>query len=303
MGGEPQIAGAGQQRSAVQVAAGIASRQFGAVSRRQLLARGVSEGQIRHWLATGRLHLRSPGVYAWGRADLPEAGELAAGLLAAGHGSALTGITALWWLELLHRRPSLIHVASPARRRSPPGIVVCEMRGLERRAHRGLPVVPLPFAILPATRDLTHDSLRLVIARAEYGRLLDRRELERALRSGRRGTRALRAAVDAHLPQLARCANGLERDFVLLCERRRIPLPEPNPRIRRYRPDMLWREARLIVELDGRGAHSTPAQLAADARRQAALEAMGFTVIRFGWRDVEVDEARVVAEVRRWLRR
>jgi len=67
------------------------------------------------------------------------------------------------------------------------------------------------------------------------------------LRSGRPGTAALRAAVDSHLPALARCANGLERDFVLLCERFRLPPPEPNVRVGRHRPDMLWREAKLIV--------------------------------------------------------
>ncbi len=85
---------------------------------------------------------------------------------------------------------------------------------------------------------------------------------------------------------------------MLLCERFGLPLPEPNPRIGRYRPDMLWREARLIVELDGKEAHSSAAQRAADASRQAALEAMGFTVIRFDWAEVHSMPERVAAEVR-----
>ena len=69
-------------------------------------------------------------------------------------------------------------------------------------------------------------------------------------------------------------------------------------RIGRYRPDMLWRGQRLIVELDGARAHSTPAQLAADAERQAALEALGFRVIRFSRPEVEYRAADVIARTR-----
>lgn len=172
---------------------------------------------------------------------------------------------------------------------------------LDRHAHQGLPVVPLPEALLAATGDLSCDSLRLVLARAEFEHLLDRDELEGVLRSGRRGTAALRAAVDSHLPALARCANGRERDFVLLCERHRLPLPEPNERIGRYRPDMLWRGTMLIVEIDGHDAHSTAAQRAADARRQAELERLGYTVLRFTARQVRAEPERIPAELRRLL--
>jgi very-short-patch-repair endonuclease len=64
---------------------------------------------------------------------------------------------------------------------------------------------------------------------------------------------------------------------------------------------MLWREARLIVELDGRDAHSTAAQLAADRRRQAKLEARGYTVVRSTWAQVRFEGEAVAAELRRRL--
>jgi hypothetical protein len=157
--------------------------------------------------------------------------------------------------------------------------------------------VPLAEATLAATAQLSRNALRLVLARAEYARLLDRPALEAVARSGRPGASRLRAALDAHLPALAACANGWERDFVLLCEREGIPIPEPNPRLGRYRPDMLWREARLIVELDGEAAHHSPAQLAADRRRQEWLESQGFTVIRFTHEEVAREPGRVAAAV------
>jgi len=303
MAGEPQVTHTRAGRSAVQRAGDLARRQFGAVARRQLIELGNTESRIDHWLRSGRLHRRHPGVYAWGRAELGTAGEHAAALLLAGPGAGLASLSALWWLNLLHRRPRPIHVASPRRCTSRRDVRVAHVPDLTRRLHRGLPVVPLPEALLAATSDLTRDSLRLVLARAEFERLLKRGELEAVLRSGRRGTAALRAAVDSHLPALARCANGFERDFVLLCERHGVPIPEPNARIGRYRPDMLWREAGLIVELDGRGAHSTAAQLGADGRRQAELEHRGFTVIRFTRAQVTGDGAGVAAELLRRLDR
>jgi hypothetical protein len=207
----------------------------------------------------------------------------------------------LWWLGLLHRRPDPVHVATPGRARTRTGVRVTHAPGLRRRWHRGLPVVALPEALLAAGAELGRGSLRLVLARAEFERLLDRRELEAVLRSGRPGVTALRAAVDSHLPALGRCANGFERDFVLLCEQHGLPIPEPNVRIGRHRPDMLWRAAMLIVELDGRGAHSTPAQLAADARRQVELERRGYAVVRFGWTAVRFEPERIAAELRQRL--
>jgi hypothetical protein len=301
IGGELQIADHSGHHSAVLHAGELARRQFGAIARRQLLAAGVSAARIRSWLRSGRLHRHSPGVYAWGRAELGTEGELAAALLLAGPGAALTSLSALWWLNLLHRRPRPTLLASPRRCGPRRDVRVAHLPDLARRLHRGLPVVPLAEALLAATADLSRDSLRLVLARAEFERLLDRRELEAALGSGRRGTAALREAVDSHLPALARCANGFERDLVLLCERHGLPLPEPNARVGRYRPDMLWREAGLVVELDGRDAHRTAAQLASDRRRQAELERRGFTVIRFTWADLNGDAARVVADLSRLL--
>ena len=257
----------GGTRYAAKRATDLAERQFGPIARWQLLELGFSAAGVKSWVRSGRLFQAYPGVYALGRPGLSPEGELAAALLFAGRGAALGGITALWWLGLLERKPNPIHVDAPGRRASRPGVLIRHPREVRRSWHRRLPVAPLPEALLTASGELRHDTLRLVLARAEFRRLLDLRSLGVALGAGRTGTRALRAAMAAHLPQLARCTTPLETDFVLLCERHRLPLPEPNPSIGRYRPDMLWRDARLIVELDGRDAHSTSAQLAADARR------------------------------------
>jgi len=279
----------------------LARRQFWAIARRQLLAIGHSSRQVESWLGTGLLHRQYPGVYAYGRPELSEQGEMAAALLFAGTGSALTGLSGLWWLGYLHRRPGLIHIDAPGRKGSRQDLRIHHPAEIHRFLHRGLPLAALPRALLVASTDLSHNSLRLVLARAEYDKKLSLPSLQTALSQAPRGARALQAAMDARLPQLARCANPFERRFVLLCESFRLEIPEPNKRIGRYRPDMLWRKHRLIVELDGEDAHSTPAQLQADAARQTHLESRGFTVLRFTWWELELEAEKVAAKVRSYL--
>lgn len=283
-------------------ASGLAERQFGAIARRQLLRVGFSSSRVESWLLTERLFPRYPGVYAWGRPELSTEGELSAALLYAKSGAALGGISALWWRGLLDRRPHQIHIDAPGYATSRADIRIRRPEEVFREWHRALPVVPLPQALLASTAHLHHNSLRLVLARAEYHHHLDTSAVHAALGPGRPGSGAVRTALAAHLPQLARCESPLEIDFVLLCERFRIELPEPNQRVGRWRPDMLWAGRRLIVELDGRDAHSTAAQIAADERRQADLVRMGFTVVRFTWADVHLGAEAVAAELRRLLR-
>ena len=259
---------------------------------------GWSRSKIAHWLQIGRLLPRYPGVYAWGRADLPEQGELAAGLLFAGRGAGLGGLSALWWKGFLDHRPELIHVDAPGHSRSRQDLVIHHPARMTRDWHRDLPLAPLPRALLTAAADLTHYTLRLVLARAEFNRSLSLPALQAEMGRGVAGSTALRAAMDAHLPQLAKCANDFERDFVLLCERFALPIPEPNERIGRFRPDMLWERRKLIVELDGRDAHRTPAQLIRDGKRQEWLEARGYTVIRFSWAEVQLAAEAVAAKLR-----
>lgn len=276
----------------------VARRHSGAIAYRQLVRVGFSASRIARWVKSGRLFPRYPAVFAWGRPDLPEKGELAAGLLFAGHGAALSGISELWWLGLLNRRPDLIHIDAPGYVSSLGDLEIRHPRSVLRVWHEGLPIRPLPNALLDASSDLSHNALRLVLARAEFKRILSLLSLQSALGRGRNGSNALRAAMDAHLPQLAKCANGFERDFVLLCERFRLPIPEPNKRIGRFRPDMLWEELTLIVELDGGPGHTTPAELIRDANRQKWLEAHGYTVVRFTWAEVQFHPEAVAARLR-----
>jgi very-short-patch-repair endonuclease len=66
----------------------------------------------------------------------------------------------------------------------------------------------------------------------------------------------------------------------------------------RYRVDFLFKDARLIVELDGHAYHSTKEQLENDAIRQRYLSRAGYTVIRFTGREINRNPTACVTEVR-----
>jgi hypothetical protein len=84
--------------------------------------------------------------------------------------------------------------------------------------------------------------------------------------------------------------SDLEAAGLALCRSFGISLPEMNEWVsdgeKLVEVDMLWRELGLIVELDGSRYHSTRWRRRQDAAKTAALQAQGWTVLRFS--DVEI---------------
>jgi very-short-patch-repair endonuclease len=64
--------------------------------------------------------------------------------------------------------------------------------------------------------------------------------------------------------------------------------------------DFLWRDRRVIVETDGWQAHRGRVAFEGDRARDARLRLVGYTVVRFTYRQV-TEEPAVVAETLRAL--
>jgi very-short-patch-repair endonuclease len=96
-------------------------------------------------------------------------------------------------------------------------------------------------------------------------------------------------------PDLTR--SELERIFLALCRRHRLPQPEINARLGPYEVDFLWRDRALIVETDGFEHHGHRDAFERDRARDALLQSMGFRVLRFTYRQV-TDRTPVVAALR-----
>jgi very-short-patch-repair endonuclease len=75
-------------------------------------------------------------------------------------------------------------------------------------------------------------------------------------------------------------------------------MPEVNAHIHGLMVDALWREAQLIVELDGHAAHATPTRVEEDRRRELLLRSDGYTVLRYTWAQVTQDCDQVVSDLR-----
>lgn len=60
--------------------------------------------------------------------------------------------------------------------------------------------------------------------------------------------------------------------------------------------DFVWRDVRVVAEVDGYAFHASARSFAADRRRDAELTAAGYRVLRFTWADLV--ERRLVTIVR-----
>ena len=117
--------------------------------------------------------------------------------------------------------------------------------------------------------------------------------------------KAVREAEFRNLPlgeaPTDRTRSELERAFLGLCRRRRLPLPEVNVRVGDFTVDFLWREERLIVETDGYAAHRGRQAFEDDHARELALHADGYRLRRFTDRQVRRQPGAVAAVVARAL--
>jgi very-short-patch-repair endonuclease len=140
--------------------------------------------------------------------------------------------------------------------------------------------------IAVTTPDRTLTDLRRTIDPALY---------RKAVREAEFRSLALGAAPTDHT------RSELERAFLRLCRRRRLPLPEVNVRVGSFTVDFLWREERLIVETDGYAAHRGRQAFEDDHARELALHADGYRLRRFTDRQVRRQPDAVAAVVARAL--
>jgi very-short-patch-repair endonuclease len=61
--------------------------------------------------------------------------------------------------------------------------------------------------------------------------------------------------------------------------------------------DCVWREQRVVVELDGRAAHATAAAFERDRARDRALQVEGWRIVRITWRQLHYEADKVAADL------
>jgi very-short-patch-repair endonuclease len=91
--------------------------------------------------------------------------------------------------------------------------------------------------------------------------------------------------------------SDLEEDFLALLRHHRLPPPETNVKLGRWEVDFLWRDQRLVVEVDSFIYHRGSIAFEDDYARDLDLRHQGFTVSRFNDTQIENEPDRVAADV------
>ena len=199
-----------------------------------------------------------------------------------------------------------IHVSATQPRRHRLGIAVhrAVLPREEVGLAAGVPVTSVARTLLDLSSVTGARALRRLVKRAEFEGLTDGATLSAILaRYPRRpGRQALANLVEAYVIGAGRTRSELEDRFLSFVARRRLPHPESNVPIEvrgeRFEVDFVWREPRLIVELDGWQAHRTDAAFQEDRRRDRALIAGGWSPMRVTWAQLHMDPDKLEAEIR-----
>lgn len=267
--------------------ADLAGRQAGRVSRRQLLAAGVSHDGIKARVRSGRLISLHHGVYALGHRSDARARHWGA-LLAVGDDGAISHMSAMAEHRLVRHAPIVVDVTIPRRLAGRDGVRV-HVRALEPAsltAIEGLPVTTPAQTLFDLATMLGTEQLTKIANEAFVQRLVTTDDLHATLgrnrsRKGASGFRRMLARID---PEGRRIRSPLEARFNAFLRERGFPPWESNARIEvggeTIEPDVLWRRQRVAVEADGRDPHLAPLTFASDRRRDRRLRVEGWEPVR-----------------------
>jgi very-short-patch-repair endonuclease len=277
----------------------LAGRRRGIVTGEELAAAGMNADAIHHRLGKARLERVFRGVYLVGPGppDLEQC-EIAA-VLAYGPDTALGVESAARRWRLPVPQPAHIHIITSRPRRPRDGVRPHHLTLLARhdvRHHRGLVITSPARTVLDLAPRLTATELERAVAEAIGTKLTTRRELERAAERNptHRGAGPLRVALQAD-PGYTH--EGAERKLLALVRAAKLPIPETNVMLHGYEVDTLWREPRLIVEVDSYAHHAQRPKFERDRVRDADLLAKGYRTLRLTWRALEREPYAAIARV------
>ncbi len=288
-----------QNRTVEQELARIAGAAHGVVTKAELLAAGISVGEIKRRLCSGALLREHRGVYRVGhRAPSVEARYLAA-VRACGPGALLCGRAAAFLLGLLKGAPPAPEVLAPTERRID-GVRTHRSRRIDRReatVWRGVPVTTVARTLADLATTLALDDLARACHEAGVLYRTTPRQVEAVLarRPTTPGAAKLRTIMrgDAHVT-----LSALERRFLALLREAGLELPTTNRPAGSKRVDCRWPRHRLTVELDSYRFHNSRHAWEQDRLREREARARGDEFRRYTWGDVFEQPALMLAELR-----
>lgn len=259
----------------------------GVVARWELLAAGFGAGAIDVYLRSGTLWPVHRGVYAVGRPEIGRLGRWRAAVIACGPEAWLSHRDAAALLGLLadERRRIDVTVTRRGTQRAE-GLDIHVTRWLDGRdtaVVQGIPCTGSERTLLDLADVVSSRALEAAAEVAYRERLLRVEYLHRQLNAVGRRRRKLARALRV---EVRRTRSPLEDRFLAMVEAAGLPAPLVNVWMpaQAVECDAVWPDARLIVEIDSR-FHDTPHARERDARKDEALRAAGWIVLRVRARD------------------
>jgi hypothetical protein len=302
---ELEIRAKAQSRGIERAIATLAERQYGVVARAQLVELGLGPKGVQHRVSLGRLHPLHRGVYAVGQRRLPREARWMAAVLALGPGAVLSHRPAGAHWEIA-RWSGACEVTTPRRGiRSRQGIQVhfASLPADEITTHDGIPITTVPRTLFDLAAALPERQLERALNEAEVRRRWDELSLDRLLHRYPRhpGNRAVRAVLHKRRLGATFTRSELEERFLALIDAAGLPRPELNVLVEGLELDAVWRDGRVVVELDGRSTHDTAEAFERDRERDRALQVAGWRTIRITARQLAAAPAPLVADLQSLL--
>ncbi len=281
----------------------VAARQYGHITRAQLLELGLGTRGISNRIQSGKLVVVHAGVYAIGYPRPEAIARAAAAVLACGDCALLSheSAAALWGIR--ERWPQRPEVTAPNDRRRP-GIRThrgTTLTGRDIRRHQGIRVTSPARTALEIAPRLSDAQLARAVndGRLHAGlRISQLKELLERI-PHHRGARTLRAVVETGQ---APTRSGFEDAFLAFCTSFGLPTPCMNTRVAGYEVDALFAHQRVIVELDGYEFHQDRRSFTGDRERDATMLAAGYATVRITWERLHEEAPREAARLHRILR-
>jgi very-short-patch-repair endonuclease len=271
-----------------------------------LIAVGLTPREIERAVELKRLHRIHESVYAVGHRALTKHGRYMAAVLSAGDDAVLSHRSAADLWDLRASREGEIDVIANTHRRGG-GDVVPHRTALEPgdiTTCQGIPTTTPLRTIIDLAAVAREHQLEPAIRQAVYRRLTTTALLAEAVhnRPGQRGTKRLRDVL-IHLGEApGETKSRLEDRFLRFLRRHRLPMPELNVPMQiagnPIEADCLWREQRVIIELDGRDGHDSTPAFESDRSRDLALTAAGWRPGRVTSRRLRFDADALAKELR-----
>jgi hypothetical protein len=265
--------------------AAVAAKQYGNISRRQLLELGLSSGGIAHRIRIGMLYPVFHGVYAVGSPARLPLQRAAAAVLACGPHAALAGGSAMTGWGFWRRWVEPFEVALIEGDRRIPGIRIHRPRNLtvdETRVQLGIRMTSPARTLMDLAARRTDGKFKRDVNNALHSMYLRKGALVELIERHPRHpatNRLLYFVTTEGGPTLS----DWEREFPAFCAAQQLPAPVMGVPKAGHTPDASWPHLNVVFELDSWEYHNTHFDFNTDRERDLDYHADGLLPIRITW--------------------